>query len=255
MGKVERCHELYAQALVSARQRGDLRAESAALSGLALALQTLGKTGEAQVLYEASLDRGRQTGDRRSIGITCAHLAELHLLEGRFDEARQYHAQALDFTIEPRIRAVLQTGIARLERRCGRVNAARDILLEAEAVLRSLKDDQYLIQALCERGHLALCEARIDQLAEAEALRLVSDPALGFQSAMGRRFRSLQQACAAFEAGERHRLFRGELWADLPPGLQARLAAERPAADAPGPPEASDASGSEQRERTPRPCI
>ena len=131
-------------------------------------------------------------------------------------------------------------------------DTARRLIQEAQTMTERWGNPFYLVLGLCEQGHLALmCSEPARQYLERAqelAVPLQSGPDSEISQALAR----LQRAVDAFEAGRP--LFRGELWEDIPQGLQGWLLKMRQA-PAPGRTRGrgkrvSGASGRERRERT-----
>jgi hypothetical protein len=72
-------------------------------------------------------------------------------------------------------------------------------------------------------GYLALAGDRSGRALLERAQALAEARGAGPDSELGKAVSKLRRACAAFEAGEHHRLFRGDLIEDIPEGLRRWL--------------------------------
>src|SRR5262249_10298056 len=104
----------------------------------------------------------------------------------------------------------------------------------AEAVLRQAGHKTSLALCPCEQGPQSLGRGASGQTFLQEAGTLATELGVQSGSELRRALGQLRRAQQAFEAGEHHRLFRGELIEDLPEGLRRRLVET---AELPGGPE------------------
>lgn len=91
---------------------------------------------------------------------------------------------------------------------------------QGEAILAGLGNGLDLVRLLCVQGHIELAAGRPARGFLERALALAEEAGVGPGTGLGKNVRRLQRAVEAFEAGERERLFCGQLLEDLPEGLR-----------------------------------
>jgi predicted ATPase/predicted Ser/Thr protein kinase len=227
-GRTDEGRALYVRALAVAREVGDRRFEGHTLGNLANACQDQGRLAEAAALYEQALAIAREVGNRRSEGHFLTSLGTLRA-ESSAEEAAALFEQSLAIAREVgnrRGEGYVLGNMAVLKRRCyGDFKEARRLVQEAESALRDAGDSLRLALCACERGHQALALGHSGSRSLDEAEQIATSMAVTPTSELGLDINRLRRAQEAFEAGRK--LFRGELFEDLPEGLRRRLAESR----------------------------
>ncbi|MFC1850605.1 tetratricopeptide repeat protein [candidate division CSSED10-310 bacterium] len=177
--------------------------------------------------FTEALTTIREVGDRREEGIILCNFAQLHYEQGNVERACELHDQALNIMRQIGERAwegwilCLQASLLRL---CfGDLEQALKLLSAAKRIINEVGEIADVIRCICERGHIALATAQTaqHQIEEARQVLVAFDAEPG--SIMDKSITGLERAQAAFEAQEPHRLFRGELSADIAPKLKQWL--------------------------------
>ena len=94
-GRIEEAATLYAQALESARERADRRAEGLGHGNLGALRREQGRIEEAREHLDAAVAIHREVGNRRAEGTVLGNLGSLHYEQGRLEQAISYHEAAL----------------------------------------------------------------------------------------------------------------------------------------------------------------
>jgi predicted ATPase/transcriptional regulator with XRE-family HTH domain len=134
-------------ALRHARRADDDDLTGRVLNNLGNLSTAMGQVRAAEREYGAALVAKRR-GDaaaRLSVGHTLANLAELALKDGRFDTAAERAAEAADLLVAlgyPRAAALARSGLALALVGCGRTDAARTAIEQAESLLDDVGDDR-----------------------------------------------------------------------------------------------------------------
>ena len=113
--------------------------------------------------------------------------------------------------------------LSTLERRAGRLAAARAALAAAEPLLVEADDPVQLVFVRCERGHHQLAVGVSAAAVLDDVRQLCAAKRFGPRSRTAPAVARLARAVAAFTAGEQKRLWQGELIGDLSPPLARRL--------------------------------
>lgn len=120
LGQIERAIEFFEQSQVSARARGSLRGEARCLSNLGVIYATLGQFGRALEFQQQALPITRSTQDQREEAFCLEHHGEAHYALGDLQTAREFYLQALQV-----IRAInYRNGEARIHANLGDVYLA-----------------------------------------------------------------------------------------------------------------------------------
>jgi tetratricopeptide (TPR) repeat protein len=183
----EKSRQILEQALAIFREVDNRRAEGSMLSNLGAVCMELGLPVEARRLYEQALAIHREVGNRRGEGMTLGNLV----------------------------------WVARLT--VGDAATAMHWSDQAEVHFTAVGDKASLSELLCGRAHIELAEGRSGRGFLERAQDLAESAGAGPEGWLGSSISSLQRACEAFEAGEHHRLFRGELIEDIPEGRRRWL--------------------------------
>jgi predicted ATPase len=226
-GRLQEAADLFDQALALRRQVGDRRLEAWLLHALAALRREQGRLEEARTLSEQALDLCRQVGERRLEARVLGALAVVHRDSGQVAAARALFEHALELCRQVgdrRQEGALLAEMSRLERQSGgSIEEALRLADLAESLLTSAGDRLAPPRALCERGHAQLARGQSAREPLNRARRLARGLGAGPGSALQAAIRRLRRAQTAFEAGQRERLFRGELVKDLPEGLRRWL--------------------------------
>lgn len=156
-GRVSASDTMLAQALASARQAQDRRAEAMALRLLGIASHRDGRPGEAQRHYEAALALHDELNDRLQRGVVLANLANLQMEHGRLAEARATYDAALAIHREVGNRAAEGTSLgnlATLLHELGHLDQARAAYDAALAIHREAGSRLQEALMLCNLGIL-----------------------------------------------------------------------------------------------------
>jgi tetratricopeptide (TPR) repeat protein len=225
-GRSAEARALYEQALAIIREVGDRQLQGVVMGNLAELLAETGCPEEAYALYEQAIAIHRETGNRPFEGVTLSYMANLHAVQGRLQEASGLHEQALAIHREVsdrRNEGITLMRRATLERRTGKIAEAEALSKQARQILEALGDTPTVAVCLCEHGHLALAQDRPARDLLMRAQELAASLQASPESELRRAVSRLHRAVEAFEAGQRERLFRGELAEDLPEGLRRRI--------------------------------
>jgi hypothetical protein len=153
--------------------------------------------------------------------------AGLHQAQGRMKQARGLYEQALAIHRElghSRLEGIMLGRLADLLRLEGsELSNAGGLAAEGETLVSAVGDKLHLGVMFCVRGHIALAGGQSGRQFRHRAQALADEVGAGSASELGRGIAKLRRAQEAFEAGEHHRLFRGELPEDLPEGLRRWL--------------------------------
>ena len=202
----------YHEALRLARSAADRAIEGTILGNLGELLQARGELDAAEELYGRALAIHREVGERRYEGHVLGNLAGLHQARGRIKEARSLYRQALRIAGavgDRQYEGLTLCRLAALERRHGRsLRRARELLERADRALGDVGESMVRIVLLCERGHQALAERRVDASALAEAAALADTVGAGPGSDARLQVDKLAAANEALDVGAR--LVRGE---------------------------------------------
>ena len=154
----------------------DLTAEAAARSKRANVLSFLGRNGEAADEYRRALAIQRRLGNRQSQGALLGNWASLMLREGRTDEAAAQFREALAIhreTGDVRFQGVVLRSLAAYEIVCGALEAALELLSEAERCLAEVGDPLWI--AHCDILRTRLMRYTADASAADASLRAALD--------------------------------------------------------------------------------
>jgi tetratricopeptide (TPR) repeat protein len=228
LGEPARLPAIYNQALGIVREVGDRENEGVILGNLAECLFEQGDLKRSVELSEEALAIACAAGDRRREGLVLGTLAEVHFALGALEQAERLINQAILIhreVTDRRLEARRLLNLARLKRlKAGASNEIEALLDQGEQIVEQLKDRLGSLRSLCERGHAALARGRTAKPFLKRARRLAAELKVGPESPFGKAIQHLQRACESCEAGESHRLFRGERIEDLPEGLRRWLA-------------------------------
>jgi predicted ATPase/class 3 adenylate cyclase len=137
LGRMDEAVKELEAALVVAREIGHVRVECVVLCNQGIVYDSLGRTAEARTRYEAALAVARELGDRRSEGQVLGYLGLLHARQARFDTARDCldSGEVLLRAMSDRLSlGVLLCGRAEASHFAGDIDAAKDVLAEAESL-------------------------------------------------------------------------------------------------------------------------
>lgn len=188
-----------------------------------------GNLDAACALYEQALALHCRVGDRLGEGLARLNLVSYKLRMGDPEAARKLGEEALSVFREAgerRLEAVT-LGLSAQRERLAQGCLSRAAALNNAAVhsLRELDAVLDLAFRHCEQGHIALAAEGIDVTALASAEQTADALGLGPASELRQEIEKLRRAQAGAAAGDWHRLFRGQLVADIPLGLREWLAA------------------------------
>ncbi len=174
----------------------------------------------------------RDTGDRRGEGVTLGHLATLRRKQGRLESAADLIQEALSLLRklrDRRLEGILLAHQADLQRQTAPALKPADLqplFRRSLRLLSSVKDKQELARLACFRGHFRLSENRSARGLLRRARVLHQELKVADGGEISQRIQALQRAQIAFEAGQTHRLYRGELTEELPGSLRRWLEKE-----------------------------
>ena len=141
LGRLEEAGKELEAALVVAREIGHVRLECVVLCNQGIVFDSLGRPAVARTRYEAALVVARALGDRRSEGQVLGYLGLLHARQARFDQARKCldTGEALLRAIsDPLSLGMLLCGRAEAAHLAGDLDAAKDVLAEAESLAAAI---------------------------------------------------------------------------------------------------------------------
>jgi predicted ATPase len=226
-GNLEKARSLYERALTIDREASDRRSEAHTMVNLAILEWQQGNIAAARGLYNEALGILREVGYRRLEGGVLGNLANLEHDEGNLEEARRLYESALSIARETgdrRNEGIWLSNLAQLERRMGSdLEHVARLHDDALALLRELGDTYLIASFLCYYGHFALSRQRPAEDFLTEARALAVELGAGHSSELGQTLAALERAVEASNAGQDHRLFRGELIEDIPERLRNRL--------------------------------
>jgi tetratricopeptide (TPR) repeat protein len=218
--------KLYEAALAIARKTGDRWLEIVTLADLGYIRELQGNFEDSLQFHQASREIARTFGLRRLEGIEIQNLAKLNHLIGRIAESERLLEQAVQVFYEVHDRFsqgvnLLYHGI--MARRKGDFDRAQVDLQTALTRLSEVGEAVNRTLTICELGHMELIHGRSARKFLQEASEVATSLNSGDSSEVGQAISRLKRAFEAFEAGESEKLFRGELFIDIPEGLRNRL--------------------------------
>jgi tetratricopeptide (TPR) repeat protein len=226
-GDLKEGRRLLEQALMTLREMGNRFWEGTVLGNLGAMLWKEGRQEEGLRCLEQALAIHQEMGNRRfEVSVLC-NLGGFHNEQGHPEQAKLFLQQALHFSREMGLRhweAVALFELATTERLGkGNLREAARRAKQSEQIFLAAGNQMYLALTFCEEGCLELAGGRSGRELLERAQVVAESVSAGPESELGRIVSELRRAVEAFEAGEHHRLFRGQLIEDLPEGLRRWL--------------------------------
>ncbi|MBI2568712.1 MAG: protein kinase [Candidatus Schekmanbacteria bacterium] len=223
LGHHEKARTMLRKVLKIHRDAGDRHKEATVLTNLANDYYAAGELDMACRLSERAAELHRQVGNRGAEAVTLSNLVDVLLDQGHLGRARAQVREVLGLCAEIGDRVLEASSLCRQ----ARIRRHRNLLREAEAsidkAMQTLSTSGAELTTglfLCEKGHLALAMGRSAAAVLARAKELAAALGSGEESLLGVGVAKLARAQEAFAAGERDRLLRGELLAEMPEGLR-----------------------------------
>jgi eukaryotic-like serine/threonine-protein kinase len=226
-GSMDEARRVYEDALSLARESRFQRGESALLGNLAVFEQSQGRLQSALTLYEQALSISRETVARRSEGAHLANLANVHVQLGQFDAASDCYEAALAIARETGERQFEGQVLSNLSYMRyliePELKTAASLLERAQELFAQTQDRYALAICFSHHGRLELAEGRSATPWLERAEELSDSLGVAPQGEVAGVFGMVRRAQDAADAGEWHRLYRGELAEDLSEGIRRGL--------------------------------
>jgi serine/threonine protein kinase/predicted ATPase len=229
-GQAEESLRLFDEALVAFREVDDKRFEGVVLANSAFIQMQMNRPADAQRSFELALVLLREVGDKRAESINMGYLAMLHRDQGRMEESYQLLNRSLQLLRElndRRYEGITLYELATLVRwRTGDLEECERLCIRGESLLKEMGDDLELGKLLCSFGHVKLAQEKSAAALIEQVNGIAKRSNVGAESDLGKRLASLQRSQQAFDSDDKARLFRGQLYEDIPEKVQQWLAAQ-----------------------------
>ena len=220
-GRWDEARQLYETAAERHREAGNRYAEGIALGNLGQLHRASGRNHLARAAFTESMRLHRQSGNPGFEGVSAGFLGILLAEEGQVEEGLELCRRALSLVREGGLvsrESYLLYAMAMLRRLlCGHLDEAEALARESLALCEKRGDVASRHQPLTELGFIELARGRSAAALISEVRELAAAQDATPESEVLQALAGLERAQAAFDVGELHRIFRGQLLEDFTP--------------------------------------